>query len=228
MRDLAAPGSRAAWRGGSFCVVDLETTGLDAEACEIVECALVELDWSGRLLSEWASLVRLSGAIGAREIHHIDGAMLGRAPRFDEIAGEIVARLRGRVVVGHVVAFDLAHLSTAFHRLGRPLPDLAPASLCTHALAAEAGFERPRTLAGCCAATGVEQRGAHTALGDARSAAALLGHFLEKGARAGLDQLVAAAGQIDWGCWAEERPPERPRPDDAVSHRSAIVASAAS
>ncbi len=192
------------WRGkppsaGGYAVIDLETTGLDAACSAIVECAIVEVDALGRVCTEWSTLVRVDGEVGAGEIHHISSAMLRRAPRFSDVAVEITERLRGRVVVGHVVSFDLAHLHAEFDRAGRRLPDLGGASLCTRALAAHAGLERPRTLVGCCAAAGVPLKGAHTALGDARSTAGLLRHFLACGAVERAGELARRAGRLEWG-----------------------------
>jgi len=185
-------------RPAHYAVIDLETTGLDADASAIVECAIVELDAAGVVRDEWSSLVRIEGHVGASEIHHIAEPMLRGAPSFSDLLPDIVDRLRGRVVVGHVVGFDLAHLAAEFRRAGRRLPDLRRASLCTRAIAESAGLERPRTLLGCCRATGVAHRGAHTALGDARSTAALLRHFLAKGAVRGRRRLARRAARLDW------------------------------
>ena len=181
-------------------MIDLETTGLDAATSRVVECAIVQLDQDGSICSEWSSLLHVGGEeIGANAIHHISASMLATAPCFAEVAPEIVARLSGRIVVGHVVAFDLAHLNAEFARLGRSLPDLAAASLCTRDLAKEFGLDRPRTLLGCCQATGISLRGAHTALGDARSTAALLRHFLLSGSVGDLTGAARVATTVDWG-----------------------------
>jgi len=166
-----------------FAVVDLETTGLDPRSDRVVECAVVELDGAGDIVAEWSTLVSVPGAceLGAEAIHGISRAMLTGAPRFSDVAADLVDRLAGRVVVGHVLAFDLGHLRSEFARTGICLPVLSPSGLCTRELARAYLPPGPRTLKACCEAAEVDCDALHTALGDARATAALLGHFLSGG-----------------------------------------------
>jgi DNA polymerase-3 subunit epsilon len=165
----------------TFAIVDLETTGLDAKSERVLECAVLQADSHGRIESEWSTLVAVPGIdeLGAQSIHGISRAMLAGAPRFRDIAGELARRLAGRIVVGHVLAFDLEHLRAEFGRAGVCLPELEFSGLCTRELARDFLPPGPRTLAACCAAAMVPLYDAHTALGDARAAARLLAHFLD-------------------------------------------------
>jgi DNA polymerase-3 subunit epsilon len=167
----------------SFAVIDLETTGLDAHAERVLECAVLQTDARGGIESEWSTLLTIPGSdeLGAQSIHGISRQMLAGAPRFRDVAAELVTRLAGRIVVGHVLAFDLEHLRAEFARAGACLPELARSGLCTRELSRDFLPPGPRTLAACCAAAMVPLRDAHTALGDARAAAQLLAHFIASG-----------------------------------------------
>ncbi|MFU1906047.1 3'-5' exonuclease [Bordetella avium] len=49
--------------GSAFVVADLETTGLSAHACEILEFAAVRVDTEGQIASEYSQLVRINGRV---------------------------------------------------------------------------------------------------------------------------------------------------------------------
>lgn len=183
-----------------FAVVDVETTGLDPAGTRMVEIAIVEMDRSGRLIDEFSTLLAIpgDGPLGAEFIHRISRPMLARAPRFEDVAQTICQRLSGRIIVGHVVAFDIGHLSGEFTRAGLMMPSLIDSTLCTRDLARVVLPPGPKTLAACCEATGIEHKAAHTALGDARATAGLLVTLLRSGFDPGLDALSAAAGEIAW------------------------------
>jgi DNA polymerase-3 subunit epsilon len=102
-----------------LAVVDLETTGSDPASDRISEIALLEIDGFG-LTREWSTLVNpgraLPGAIQA--LTGITQSMVERAPRFADIAGELHARLDGRVFVAHNARFDYGFLRREFERAG--------------------------------------------------------------------------------------------------------------
>ena len=179
-----------------YAVIDLETTGLDPASSRIVECAVLAMSSTGTIDSEWSSLIGIPGASepGAQELHGISKAMLEDAPRFSDVSGELVARLRGRVVVGHVLEFDLSHLRAEFARGGYDLPELENAGICTRDWA-RVHLQGPSyALTACCERAGVRQQGVHTALGDARATAGLLTVLLDRAART---ELVAPGSNGD-------------------------------
>lgn len=183
-----------------FAVVDVETTGLEPTTNRVIEIAVVELDTKGAVLSEFSSLVDIpgQGEPGAAFVHGISRRMLGGAPRFRHLLGEIADRLAGRIVVGHYVAFDLAHLRLEFDRAGLHLPVLDGATLCTRDLAGQLLPPGTRALGSCCASAGIDFLDPHTALGDARATAALLHRLLEVGIDVPLTDLQRAANEIEW------------------------------
>jgi DNA polymerase III epsilon subunit-like protein len=199
-----------------FAVVDVETTGLDPAGTRMVEIAIVELDRSGRRVDEFSTLLSIpgEGPVGAEFIHRISRPMLARAPRFEDVAGTICQRLSGRIIVGHVIAFDIDHLSGEFVRAGLVMPNLADSTLCTRDLARMVLPPGPKTLAACCAATGIRHKAAHTALGDARATAELLVILLRSDFDASLAALGAAARGVSW--------PELDSDDVVVKKRSRL------
>jgi DNA polymerase-3 subunit epsilon len=193
-----------------FAVVDVETTGLDPTTTRVLECAVVELAADGNPLGEWTSLVSVpgEGELGASWLHGITRAMLAPAPPFRELVGELTAHLAGRVVIGHVLDFDLAHLAAEYARCGLVLPDLRRVGICTRELARSNLPPGPRSLVACCRALGVSCPAAHTALGDARSTAAVFAAFLRIGAVPDARPAAARAAALAWplSAWDPLRP----------------------
>jgi DNA polymerase-3 subunit epsilon len=158
-----------------FVVIDLETTGLTPEEDRVVEIAMARVE-NGRQVDEWATLIDPGRDPGPTFLHHISSAMLDGAPFFRDIAGEILSRLDGAIVVAHHAAFEESFLEAELVRLGvRPAP--LPA-LCTLQLARAVLASPNYKLATCCEVAGIGLTDAHTALGDVRATALLLPRLL--------------------------------------------------
>lgn len=183
-----------------FAIVDVETTGLDPVTSRVVECAIVTCSGHAEVLAEWSSLIAVPGTdeIGASWLHGISRLTLNGAPVFADVAGEIVRRLRGTIVVGHVVAFDLAHLRGEFDRIGLSFPDLRGATACTRELARAHLPAGSRTLAAVCSRLGIARVDAHTALGDARATAAVLAALVRRGVDLGWREKMCRAKEFAW------------------------------
>ena len=192
--------SRVHAEGVNFAVIDVETTGLDPDLCRAVEIAIVEIDRAGRRIDQFSSLLRVPGedALGAEFIHHITRDMIEDAPSFGEVISAISERLEGRIVVGHVVEFDLGHLRAEFHRAGAELPQFAGATLCTRDLARILLPPGPKTLGACCAFLGIDNDAPHTALGDACATADLLIQMLQMSHPIDLEALEARVEGVEW------------------------------
>jgi DNA polymerase-3 subunit epsilon len=199
-------------RATAYAVVDVETTGLDPAVDRIVEVAVVRTDAGGRITHEYATTVDPGSPVLLTEIHGLDEVAVRGSPSFAAAGAAIAARLTGAVVVGHNVAFDLAFLRAEFARSRSAMPILP--GLCTLTLAGRLG-RRPDgwNLAACCAEAGVVPDQAHTALGDARSAARLLAAYLEAAKLMGLDTLAGL------GCDPLLLPPAHWRTGIAFSSR---------
>ena len=163
--------------GNGYAVVDVETTGPSpGHDHRVIEVAVVHVDESGRRTDEWCTLVNPRRDLGAQDVHGISAADARRAPDFAAVAGELAARLSGRVLVAHNLSFDLRFLRAEFLRLGH---SLAASGLCTMDFAGRYLGASSRSLAVCCAAAGVPLGVAYSALHDARASAGLLVRCLE-------------------------------------------------
>jgi DNA polymerase III epsilon subunit-like protein len=185
---------------GMLAVIDVETTGLDPASSRTVECAIVTCDLLGHVVDEWSSLIAIPGIaeIGANWLHGITRATLDGAPTFAELAVDIATRLQGKIVVGHVVAFDLAHLHTEFARIGWCLPDLLGATICTRDLARDDLPPGSHTLAAVCSRLGVVRMAPHTALGDARATASVLSAIRARLVEINWNEKLDAAQSVAW------------------------------
>jgi DNA polymerase-3 subunit epsilon len=160
-----------------FAVVDLETTGFSPSRERIVEVAVVVLDDRGVEQDAYCTLVDPERDPGPTHIHGISADMLSGAPTFAEVHAYLAGLLSGRVVVGHNVdRFDLAFLLAECRRIG---DDLAPVEITTldTLRVAQSYLDLPgkARLVDCCDRYRLTWEDHHSALGDARVTAALLG-----------------------------------------------------
>lgn len=169
--------------------LDTETTGLDARNDRIVQIGLVAIE-RGRLAPEtvWERLVDPRVAIPSRStaIHRITNAMVRQAPSFPEAWREAESRVRGRILIGYSIGFDLAVLAHEAERAG--LDWKKPRSLCVRLLATLAHPTLPDySLEALASWLGVKISSRHQALGDARAAAeifiAMVPHLAARGIR---------------------------------------------
>lgn len=162
----------------SFVAVDCETTGFHPNAHHrIIELAIVSLDASCQPAETWCTLLRPDRDLGPTEIHGIRGRDLVDAPSFDEVLGEVLDRVAGRVLVAHNATFDRIFLEYELARAGVEVSELP--AVCTMRLAALVGNAPGRLrLTDCCREFGLDEMDEHTALGDAIACAALLAEYL--------------------------------------------------
>jgi DNA polymerase-3 subunit epsilon len=128
----AAPMSarRTPWRQAAFCVVDLETTGLDPRRDAIVAWSAVSVD-RGRVVLAGVreGLVRPPGTVPAESIriHGLRELDLSGAPAPDEAADALLEAMAGRVLVAHAAWVERAFLGRLLRsrgaRLRRPIVD---------------------------------------------------------------------------------------------------------
>lgn len=101
----------------TFCVFDVETTGLDPESSEIVEVAAVATSLSNPLLGMWSSLVKPSTPIPPEVsgVHGLTDRDVAGAPSWAEALPQLhafLAPLAPIVKVSHNFEFDRAFLKT--------------------------------------------------------------------------------------------------------------------
>lgn len=208
-----------------FAVIDVETTGLDPERERIVEIAIVRADEHGRPIDHWVARLNPGIPMRATHVHGITDADVAGAPRFADLAVTIGTALQGAVVVAHNAEFDVAFLQSEFARAGMPMPRFT--SYCTlQGSTLYLPQLRRRSLGECCAALGVPQHGAHSALGDAYAAAGLLGQYLALDARTGYDAPLTATRALHGEVPAAPAGPVAPAPPADSVPAAAVPASA--
>ena len=163
-----------------FAVVDVETTGLFPKAGDrVIEIGALRIAPTGKVVDEYATLVNPHRDVGATHVHGITARDVSKAPRFEEIAGDVVSLLAGAVFVAHNVSFDLRFVRAELARMGSALPDCP--RLCTMQLARKADPAIPsRRLGELCNHFGINLGHAHSAYHDALATAELFAVCLSK------------------------------------------------
>lgn len=194
----------------------------------VIEIGLVAIGADGVLEDQWTTLLQPDRDLGRTDIHGITGRHVAQAPRFEDVAGAVLDRIAGSVLVAHNARFDLAFLDAECARAGVILPPLA--HLCTLSLTRllDVDVERAR-LADCCARFGVPVHATHTALADARACAGLLVAYLQLARGLGLRSLddLGCTEPVPKGAWPRmmARRPALPRPvgPEAPRERSYVA-----
>jgi DNA polymerase III subunit epsilon len=176
-RDAPRTPRGTAWREASFCVVDLELTGLDPRRHEIVSWGAVCVE-GGRVVCGSAAegLVRPLRGVPAEavRVHGLRTADLADAPPLHEALDELLAVMAGRVLVAHAAWVERAFLGRALRAAGVRLRSPV---LDTRALGrlwlAGTGARPPAvlSLAGLATALGLPSHRPHEASGDALTTA---------------------------------------------------------
>ncbi len=112
-----------------YAVIDVETTGGTARFERITEIAIVLHDGE-KVIDTFCTLINPERSIpwNITQITGITDEMVARAPRFYEVAKQVVEMTEGAVFVAHNVQFDYSFLREEFARLGY---SYARKQLCT-------------------------------------------------------------------------------------------------
>jgi DNA polymerase-3 subunit epsilon len=164
------------WREAEYCVVDLETTGLDLRSDVIISVGSV-LVRHGRLV--WSTRdyqpVRPARPISesAMRVHGLRAQDLAEAPTIEEVAERLRARLHGRVLVAHAAWVEQAFLGRAVPgmRRGRRPVVVDTAALMRATGAAPGGTGHEPDLETAALGMGLCVHTPHHALGDALTTA---------------------------------------------------------
>ncbi|KPV47569.1 hypothetical protein SE17_42265, partial [Kouleothrix aurantiaca] len=145
----------------TFVAIDVETTGLEAGTDEIIEVAAVKFN-GDQVLETYQQLVKPRHALPLKitRLTGISDDMLKDAPRFSEIAPDLVRFVKSYPLIGHSVGFDLKMLQAQGMRFGQ-------ASYDTFDMATLLIPQAPAYRLSALAATlGVTHDDAHRALSD--------------------------------------------------------------
>jgi DNA polymerase III subunit epsilon len=192
----------ASWRDAGYCVIDVETTGLDLRHDSIVSVGSAFIR-TGRIISSesYYSLIRPVSpvSVASMRIHCLRPADLEDAPDVREVGQEIARRLAGRVVVAHAAWIERAFLRRLLREAGArfsaPVIDTAAlARALGHAESVPAGHEPSLEL--LARRLSLPVYAPHHALGDAvTTAAVFLAMATQAGQRGG--QPVSVRSLID-------------------------------
>jgi DNA polymerase III subunit epsilon len=112
-------------------VLDVETTGLEASAGHrIIEIGCVEIvnrRPTGQKFHRYLNPEREIDA-GALAVHGIELARLAQAPKFAQVAPELIAFIRNAELIIHNAPFDVGFLDAEFARLSGEVSSIA--SIC--------------------------------------------------------------------------------------------------
>jgi len=102
-----------------YAIVDIETTGLSPSNEKITEIAIIIHDGK-KIIEEFSTLINPEKKIPYRIINltGINNQMVEDAPKFYEVAKQIVEITDDMIVVGHNVRFDYSFIRNEFKSLG--------------------------------------------------------------------------------------------------------------
>jgi len=157
-----------------FVAIDFETTGLSPSSPfhhRVIEIGIVRFSLENGIQAEYESLINPVRDVGAFEIHRITAGMTSAAPTFTDVAPEVIDLLNGARLVAHNKTFDLRFLVSELERANIEFDSVD--GLCTMHLTGLMKPHSPRRLVDCCEVLGIESLPSHSALNDAKMAAAI-------------------------------------------------------
>ena len=162
-----------------YAVVDIETTGGYAGSHRITEIAIVQHDGTS-ITAEYQTLINPDRNIPSfiTNLTGITNEMVSEAPRFEEVADEILGRLEGKIFVAHNAQFDFGFLKREFEGCGIAW---TPKRLCTVRLGRKIVPGLKSYSLGILAqhlGIGIENR--HRAMGDALATAKIFSSLLRR------------------------------------------------
>jgi len=149
-----------------FAILDIETTGGSPASEKITEIAIFFHN-GDKVIDEYSTLINpekpipyfITGLTG------ITNEMVADAPRFYEVAKEIVKRTEDCTIVGHNVSFDYSFIRSEFKSLGF---NYNRKTLCTVKLSRKIiPGHKSYSLGKICKELGIEIQNRHRAAGDA-------------------------------------------------------------
>lgn len=160
-----------------YAIIDVETTGMGVQGNRITEIAIL-IHNGEKVINEFHSLVNPECTISLTitRLTGISNQMVAEAPKFYEIAKEVIEITDNCVFVAHNVNFDYNVIHREFADLGFPFKRK---KLCTVRLSRKLipGLSS-YSLGKLCAAIDIPLHDRHRAMGDARATAILFDQLL--------------------------------------------------
>ena len=161
-----------------YAIIDIETTGLSPAGEKITEIAIILHDGK-KVVGEFESLVNPEKKIPYRitQMTGITNQMVVDAPKFFEIAKQVIELTDGKVIVGHNVNFDYGFLRHEFKSLGY---EFRSKTMDTVRLSRQLiPGRKSYSLGKLCQDIGINNHARHRAAGDALATTRLFEMLLE-------------------------------------------------
>ncbi len=158
----------------SFCVIDVETTGLSPQYNNIIELAVVKVK-NLKVVDKYQTLLNPGRDIPTfiTTLTGISNEDVYDAPFFDNIADDVVEFIGSNVIAGHNLSFDMSFLKREFNYCGREEPKNL--KLCTLKIARRVfPLLNSKSLGSVASFLKIKNSSAHRALGDAETTARIL------------------------------------------------------
>lgn len=187
------------WFEQNFIALDVETTGLDAAGCRIIELALVPFN---NLSSQktFSSLFNIGEPLPSEitKITGIDDTMLENQPSFADKAQEIIKALASAdFIVAYNAKFDRPFVESEMARLNLALPELPWVD--PYIFVSEIDrFKKGKKLVDAAKRWGVDLNNAHRAQADAQAAGELLLKLSPKIEEKTLEELLIKQKILGW------------------------------
>jgi DNA polymerase-3 subunit epsilon len=166
-----------------YAILDIETTGGNARHEKITEIAIYIHDGE-KVVDEFSTLINPEKSIPPfiSRLTGITNEMVADAPKFYEVAKNIVELTEGKTIVAHNAQFDYGFIREEFKTLGY---HFHRSTLCTVRLSRKIipGY-RSYSLSNICAHLGIANESRHRAAGDALATTRLFDILLSKDADA--------------------------------------------
>jgi len=177
-RRLGPSHPHAPWREAEFCVIDLETTGLDLRRDEIIAYGAAVVAQARIPCARTAyALIRPARPVSvpALRVHGLRTADLAGAPTIDEVTDDLVDLLSNRALVAHAAWVERAFLNRVLHPRGLTLARAAidTAALLRACRLVDATTTGEPNLEATARRLGLPVHTPHHALGDAFTTAQL-------------------------------------------------------
>jgi DNA polymerase-3 subunit epsilon len=158
----------------SFCIVDVETTGLSPQRNGIIEIGLVKVS-NLKVIDTYHSLINPGKDIPffITQLTGISNEDVYNAPFFEDVADDIAEFIGDDILTAHNFPFDNSFLRKEFRYCGKePINNL---NLCTLKLSRRLyPMLRSKSLGAVCNHLRLKNTGEHRALGDAEVTAKVL------------------------------------------------------
>lgn len=162
-----------------FVIIDIETTGNNSKYGKITELAVYQHNGKN-ITNIYSTLINpgIDIPFYITRLTGIDNEMVKNAPKFHEIAKELVLLTSGRIFVAHNVSFDYSFIKEEFKQLGY---NFNRKTLCTVQLAKKLlPGHSSYSLGKLCSDLGIEINNRHRASGDALATVKLFEILLRK------------------------------------------------